>query len=83
MSHDMDLSYLDRQEILEVIFPLVYSPFIQNDYLASSPSNAKAYSTEVESCSRPHPPEIRIHCYPDGQDYDSQGYISLISETDP
>ncbi len=48
MSHEMDLSLLDRQEILEVIFPVVYSPFIQNDYFTSSSSNAKVYSTEVE-----------------------------------
>ncbi len=48
MSHEMDLSFLERQEILEVIFPVVYSPFIQNDYYTSSSSNAKVYSTEVE-----------------------------------
>jgi len=48
MSHEMDLSLLDRQEILEVIFPVVYSPSIQNDHFTSSSSNAKVYSTEVE-----------------------------------
>lgn len=48
MSHEMDLSFLDRQEILEVIFPVVYSPFIQDDYFTSSSSHAKVYSTEVE-----------------------------------
>ncbi|MFC1916807.1 alpha/beta hydrolase [Chloroflexota bacterium] len=47
MSHEMNLSFLDRQEILEVIFPVVYSPFIQNDYFTYSSSNAKVYSTEV------------------------------------
>ncbi|MFC1956009.1 alpha/beta hydrolase [Chloroflexota bacterium] len=48
MSHEMDLSSLDRKEVLEVIFPVVYSPFIQNDYFTSSSSNTKVYSTEVE-----------------------------------
>ncbi len=48
MSHEMDLSFLDRQEILEIIFPVVYSPFIHTDYFTSSSSNAKVYSTEVE-----------------------------------
>ena len=27
MSHKSDLSFLDRQDILEIIFPLAYSPF--------------------------------------------------------
>ena len=44
----MNLSFLERQEILEVIFPVVYSPFTQNDNFTSSSSNAKVYSTEVE-----------------------------------
>lgn len=40
----MDLSSLDRPEILEVIFPVVYSPF----YLSIAPVDAPIYSIEVE-----------------------------------
>ena len=45
MSHEMDLSFRDRQEIIKVIFPVVYSPFFPHNYFQSSPSNATAYST--------------------------------------
>ena len=51
----MDLSFLDRQEILEVIFPVVYSPFFPHDYFQSSPSNIPTYSIEVEK-------DIKINC---------------------
>ena len=44
----MDLSFLDRAEILEVIFPLVYSPFYLPDYLRISPPGLPTYSIEVE-----------------------------------
>jgi len=44
----MDLSFLDRPEILEVIFPVVYSPFYSLYYLQSSPSDVPSYSIEVE-----------------------------------
>ena len=43
----MDLSFLDRPEILEVVFPVAYSPFHWPDYPPSSPE-APDYSIEVE-----------------------------------
>ena len=51
----MDLSFLDRPEILEIIFPVVYSPFYSLYYLQSSPSDVPSYSIEVEE-------EIKIDC---------------------
>lgn len=48
MSRSMDLSFLDRSEILSVIFPLAYSPLYQTNYLPLPPSNAPDYSIEVE-----------------------------------
>ena len=44
----MDLSFLDRPEILEVIFPIVYSPFHLPDYFRSSSSGTPTYPIEVE-----------------------------------
>ncbi|HEY86940.1 MAG TPA: alpha/beta hydrolase [Dehalococcoidia bacterium] len=44
----MDLSILDRPDILEIIFPVVYSPFYSLYYLQSSPSDVPSYSIEVE-----------------------------------
>ena len=43
----MDLSFLDRPEILEVVFPVACSPFHMADYPPSSP-DASAYAVEVE-----------------------------------
>ena len=51
----MDLSFLDRPEILEVIFPIVYSPFYLPDYLQFSSSDVPSYSMEVEE-------GIKINC---------------------
>jgi len=51
----MDLSFLDRAEILEVVFPVVYSLFYLPDYLAFSSSRGPSYSIEVEE-------GIRINC---------------------
>ena len=51
----MDLSFLDRAEILEVVFPVVYSLFYLPDYLAFSSSRGSSYSIEVEE-------GIRINC---------------------
>ncbi len=48
MPYRMDLSFLDRPEILEVIFPIVYSPFYSHYDLQSSPSDVPTYSIEVE-----------------------------------
>ncbi len=44
----MDLSFLDRPEILEIIFPVVYSSFYLPDYLRFPSSNVPTYSIEVE-----------------------------------
>ncbi len=44
----MDLSILDRPEILELIFPVVYSPFYKLYNLQFSPSDVPSYSIEVE-----------------------------------
>lgn len=48
MSHETDISFLDRPEILEVIFPVVYSPFFPYDYFQSEASSGRTYSIEVE-----------------------------------
>jgi len=55
MSYQIDLSFLDQPEILEVIFPIVYSPFYLPDYLRFSSSDVPSYSIEVEQ-------GIRITC---------------------
>jgi len=44
----MDLSSLDRPEILEVIFPVFYSSMYLPDYLRSPATNVPNYSIEVE-----------------------------------
>ena len=44
----MDLSFLDRPEILSVIFPVVYAPFYPTDYLQSSSPDVPGSSIEVE-----------------------------------
>jgi len=46
---------MDRPEILEIIFPVVYSPFYSLYYLQSSPSDVPSYCIEVEE-------EIKIDC---------------------
>ncbi|MFW6112641.1 MAG: alpha/beta hydrolase [Chloroflexota bacterium] len=51
----MDLSFLDQSEILEVIFPVVYSPFCLPDYTEFPPSGATGYFIEVED-------GVRINC---------------------
>ena len=51
----MDLSFLDRPEILEVVFPVVYSPFYPSDYLLFSSSRGPSYFIEVDE-------GIRINC---------------------
>lgn len=48
MSNQMDLSCLDRPEILETVFPIVYSPFYQSHNPPFSLSHGKSYSIEVE-----------------------------------
>lgn len=48
MSHRMNLSFLDRPEVLEIIFPVVYSPFYSPYYRQLSSPNVPSYSIEVE-----------------------------------
>jgi len=72
----MDLSFLDRPEILEVIFPLVYSPFYLQDYPRSSSPDAPGYSIEVEE-------GITINCgfWVSGKEYPSILYFHGNGET--
>ncbi|MFC2034276.1 alpha/beta hydrolase [Chloroflexota bacterium] len=51
----MDLSSLDRLDILEMIFPLVYSPLYTFDHSQSVPDKIINYSIEVET-------GVNIHC---------------------
>ncbi|MFC1989638.1 alpha/beta hydrolase [Chloroflexota bacterium] len=48
MSYQVDLSFLDRPEILEAIFPVVYSPFSLLDYINIPLSSFPEYAIEVE-----------------------------------
>ena len=48
MYHGMDLSLLDRPEILQVIFPVVYSHADLTDYLQFSSSDVPGHFIEVE-----------------------------------
>ena len=72
----MDLSFLDRPEILEVIFPLVYSPFYLQNYPQSSSPDAPGYSIEVEE-------GITINCgfWVSGKEYPSILYFHGNGET--
>jgi len=72
----MDLSFLDRPEILEVIFPIVYSPFILPDYLQSSSVDAPSYPIEVEE-------GITINCgfWVSGREHPSILYFHGNGET--
>jgi hypothetical protein len=74
----MDLSFLDRPEILGVIFPVVYSSFYMPDYLRSSSFNAPSYSIEVEE-------GIKIVCgfWVSGKDRPSILYFHGNGETVP
>ncbi len=49
MSHEIDLSFLDRPEILEVVFPLAYSPLYSvTDFLTPTLSDTATRFIEVE-----------------------------------
>ena len=78
MSHEMDLSFLDRPEILEVIFPVVYSPFLPYDYVQHHPSSGRTCSIEVER-------DIKIDCgfWVSGKDSPSILYFHGNGETVP
>lgn len=54
MSHRTDLSFLDRPEILEVIFPVVYAPFYWPNYLFAA-ADVPSYAIEVA-------PGVKISC---------------------
>ena len=55
MSYQMDLSFLDRPEILEVIFPLVYSPLYSLNSPQFPPAGVPGYAIEVAA-------GIKINC---------------------
>ena len=55
MSHSKELSFLDRPEILEIVFPVVYSPFFSLNYARPFPANLPAYTINVEE-------GIKINC---------------------
>jgi len=76
MSYQMDLSFLDRPEILEVIFPLAYSPFHSFNYPQPFPTDVLGYSIEVES-------GIKISCgfWVSGKEYPSILYFHGNGET--
>jgi len=48
MTNQIDLSILDRPEILEVIFPVVYYPFYLSNNIQLSSTDVTVYSIEVE-----------------------------------
>ncbi len=76
MSYRIDLSLLDRPEILEVIFPVVYSPFYSLNYLQFPPPDVPSYSIEVEE-------GIKIDCgfWVVGKEYPSILYFHGNGET--
>jgi len=47
MSDEIDLSFMDRPEVLQAIFPIVYSPFQIPDFLKSRSSAVPEYAVEV------------------------------------
>lgn len=55
MTEQLDLSILDRPEILEVLFPVVYSPYYPSNSMLPSPTAAPYYTIEVEK-------GIKINC---------------------
>jgi len=76
MSHETELSFLDKPEILQAMFPVVYSPFLPYDYFQSIPSGGRTYSIEVER-------DIKINCgfWVSGKDMPSLLYFHGNGET--
>ena len=76
MSDEIDLSFLDRPEILQVIFPVVYSSFQLPDFLRSRSAGVPACSVEVEE-------GIKIVCgfWVSGKDHPSILYFHGNGET--
>lgn len=48
MSRQIDIAFLDRPEVLEVVFPVVYSPIFPPTDLRFSSTDVPTYSVEVE-----------------------------------
>lgn len=48
MTEGMDLSLFDRREVLEALFPLVYSPYYLSDPVPLSPAGVPIFPVEVE-----------------------------------
>ena len=76
MSYRMDLSFLDRPEILETVFPVVYSPLFLLHYLQVPMPDIPTYSIEVEE-------GIKINCgfWVSGKEYPSILYFHGNGET--
>lgn len=52
MSHETDISFLDKPEILEVIFPVAYSPFLFGPPSRGNIPGANTYFVEVDDAIR-------------------------------
>ncbi len=76
MPYPIDLSLLDRPEILEVVFPVVYSPLYLPNYLQFSSADVPSYSIEVEE-------GIKIDCgfWVSGKEYPTILYFHGNGET--
>ena len=76
MSYSADLTFLDRPELLEIIFPIVYSPFYPLDYTRPSLADIPGYSIEVEK-------GVKISCgfWVRGKEYPSILYFHGNGET--
>lgn len=77
MSQEIDLSFLNRSEILEVVFPLAYSPFyLASDIFAPSLPETVFRFIEVEN-------GVRIGCgfWPVGKEYPTLLYFHGNGET--
>ena len=77
MSHEIDLSFLNRPEILEVIFPITYSPlYLLTDIFNPSLSQTATRFIEVEK-------RVRIGCgfWPVGKNYPTILYFHGNGET--
>jgi len=77
MSHESDFSFLDRPDILEVIFPIAYSPLsLLTDVFNPSLSETATRFIEVE-------PGVRIGCgfWPAGKEYPTILYFHGNGET--
>jgi len=77
MSHEIALSFLDRQEILEIIFPIVYSPLYSlTGLFATPPPSTAIHFIEVER-------EIRVGSgfWPVGKECPSLLYFHGNGET--